>query len=35
MEAVRLTAVEEAWGEEAERRFTAWKRGRTKAVPVA
>jgi len=29
----RLTAVEEAWVVEAERRYAAWKRGQRKAVP--
>jgi putative addiction module component (TIGR02574 family) len=31
----RLTAVEEAWISEAERRYAAWKRGQRKAVPAA
>jgi putative addiction module component (TIGR02574 family) len=31
----RLTAVEEAWVAEAERRYAAWKRGQCKAVPAA
>jgi putative addiction module component (TIGR02574 family) len=30
----RLTAVEEAWVAEAERRYVAWKRGQCKAVPA-
>ena len=29
-----LTQVEEAWVEEAERRFSAWRRGRERGVPV-
>jgi putative addiction module component (TIGR02574 family) len=31
----RLTKVDEAWVAEAERRYRAWKRGRSKAVPSA
>jgi len=31
----RLTAVEEAWVAEAERRYAAWKRGQCRAVPAA
>jgi putative addiction module component (TIGR02574 family) len=31
----RLTKVEEAWVAEAERRYRAWKRGRSGAVPAA
>jgi putative addiction module component (TIGR02574 family) len=34
MEEERLTAVDEAWVAEAERRFTAWKRKRTRALPA-
>jgi len=30
----RLTKVDAAWVEEAERRYRAWKRGRCKAVPT-
>jgi len=30
----RLTAVEEAWVAEAERRYAAWKRGQCRAVPA-
>jgi len=30
-----LTAVDEAWVAEAEKRFTAWKRRGTKTVPAA
>jgi putative addiction module component (TIGR02574 family) len=30
----RLTAVDEAWVAEAERRFSAWKRKRTRALPA-
>ena len=33
--AERLTAIDEAWVEEAERRYSAWKRGRTKASSAA
>ena len=29
-----LTAVDEAWVSEAERRFSAWKRKKTKALPA-
>jgi putative addiction module component (TIGR02574 family) len=29
------TAVDEAWVAEAERRFTAWRKGERKAVPAA
>jgi putative addiction module component (TIGR02574 family) len=29
-----LTEVEEAWVKEAERRFTAWRRGERKGVPA-
>lgn len=32
MEGEPLTAVEEAWVEEAERRFSSWKRKKTKAI---
>jgi hypothetical protein len=35
MEDERLTAVDEAWVAEAERRFSAWKRRRTRALPAA
>ena len=35
MEDERLTAVDEAWVAEAERRFSAWKRKKTKALPAA
>jgi len=31
---VPLTEVEEAWVKEAERRFTAWRRGERKGVPA-
>ena len=31
----RLTSVDEAWIVEAERRYRAWKAGRTRAIPVA
>ena len=31
----RLTAVEEAWVDEAECRYAAWKRGQRKALPAA
>ena len=31
----RLTAVEEAWVAEAERRYAAWKRGQCKTVSAA
>jgi putative addiction module component len=30
-----LTVVEEAWVLEAERRFSAWKRKKTKPIPAA
>lgn len=30
-----LTQVEEAWVKEAERRFSAWRRGGREGVPVA
>jgi putative addiction module component (TIGR02574 family) len=30
----RLTQVEEAWVKEAERRFSAWRRGERVGVPV-
>lgn len=35
MENEPLTAVDEAWVAEAERRFSAWKRKKTKALPVS
>jgi hypothetical protein len=35
LDASRLTPVDEAWVEEAERRFTAWTRGGVHAVPAA
>ena len=35
MEDERLTAVDEAWMAEAERRFSAWKRKRRRALPAA
>jgi hypothetical protein len=35
MEDEPLTAVEEAWVLEAERRFSAWKRKKTKPIPAA
>lgn len=31
----RLTEVDEAWIAEAERRYGAWKRGQTRAIPAA
>jgi putative addiction module component (TIGR02574 family) len=34
MEEERLTAVDEAWVAEAERRFSAWKRKKTRALPA-
>jgi putative addiction module component (TIGR02574 family) len=34
MEEERLTAVDEAWVAEAERRFSAWKRKRRRALPA-
>jgi len=34
MEKERLTAVDEAWVAEAERRFSAWKRRKTRAFPA-
>jgi len=30
-----LTLVEEAWVKEAERRFSAWRRGQREGVPMA
>jgi putative addiction module component (TIGR02574 family) len=35
LDAVPLTDVEEAWVKEAERRFTAWRRGERKGIPAA
>ena len=32
---VPLTGVEEAWGQEAERRFSAWRRGEREGIPTA
>jgi putative addiction module component (TIGR02574 family) len=34
MEEERLTAVDEAWVAEAERRVSAWKRKRARALPA-
>lgn len=34
LEGARLTRVEEAWVEEAERRFSAWRRGEREGVAV-
>ena len=34
MKDARLTAVDEAWVAEAERRFSSWKRKRTRAIPA-
>ena len=31
----RLTAVDEAWVAEAERRFSAWKQKKTRSIPAA
>lgn len=31
----RLTAVDEAWVAEAERRFSAWKQKETRSIPAA
>ena len=31
----RLTAIDEAWVTEAERRFSAWKRNKTKLIRAA
>lgn len=35
LDEVPLTDVEEAWVKEAERRFTAWRRGERKGIPAA
>ncbi len=35
MKDARLTAVDEAWVAEAERRLSSWKRKRTRAIPAA
>ena len=32
---IPLSEVEEAWVQEAERRFAAWKRGERKGIPAA
>ena len=35
LESLRLTSVYQAWIEEAERRYSYWKRGHSKAIPAA
>ena len=33
-EAVPLTEIDDAWFQEAERRYAAWKEGKTQAIPA-